>query len=59
MFTLEESLAHAEETRGADSKLAKNIRRQIENRDAAKGQSAARLFIAGAGPKLKELQGNE
>jgi len=54
MYTLEDSLARAVETHGAESKLAVNIRRQIENKAATKGQSAARLFISGAGPSLQE-----
>jgi hypothetical protein len=59
-YTLEESLARVIERKGEDNIVAKTLRRQIENRDAAKGRSFGQMFSDDIGPKLHESdQGDE
>ena len=43
------------ELHGEDSESAKTLKRQMENAASSEGQSAERLFMAGAGPKLQEM----
>ena len=40
---------------GENSALAKSVKTQMEAEAANTGQSAERLFMAGAGPKLQEM----
>jgi len=55
MSNLQERYEAVVEQLGADSGLAKMVKRQLDGEATRQGQSAERIFMGGVGQKLQEM----